>query len=110
MSRRAKYRNKRTVVDGIKFQSIKESVVYGKLKILEQAGKIKNLRLQVPFVLAPQVVIDGRKKPALRYFADFVYEENGKQVIVDVKGIQSQSFKIKRHLMLSVLGLEITIV
>ena len=55
--------------------------------------------MQVPFVLAPAVVLDGRKKTELRYIADFVYEKDGKTVIEDVKGKVTAEYRIKRHLM-----------
>ncbi|WP_260430459.1 DUF1064 domain-containing protein, partial [Burkholderia stagnalis] len=70
------------------------------------AGEISDLERQVVFVLAESVVIDGRKKPALRYIADFVYERDGNTVIEDVKGMVTREYRIKRHLM-AVRGLQI---
>lgn len=64
---------------------------------------IQNLRRQVSFELAPAVKISGkaRMSPPLRYFADFVYEQDDKQVIEDVKGQAkvTEGYRIKRHLM-----------
>ena len=94
-----KYRNIKTEFDGIPFDSKKEAARYAVLKLLERGKAISDLKLQVAFELAPSVVIAGRKRPALRYIADFVYVENGKQVIEDVKGMLSDVYKIKRHLM-----------
>lgn len=68
---------------------------------------IKELREQVAYTLAPSVVIQGRKRPALRYIADFEYMENNCLVIEDVKGIITPAYRIKRHLMKSVLGLDV---
>lgn len=76
------------------------------------------MRLQVPFDLAPAVKLDGepRKKPALRYLADFVYrDKNGNQIVEDVKGFDKKHgkwredgvFRIKRHLMTTVHGIQI---
>lgn len=101
-----KYNNKRTVIDNIAFDSKKEAARYAVLKLLERGKAISDLKLQVPFVLAPAIHINGRKKPALRYFADFVYVENGKQVIEDCKGFLTDVYRIKRHLMI-VQGYEI---
>ena len=94
-----KYNNLKTVVDGIKFDSKRESMHYLNLKLLERGKVITDLKLQVPFDLAPSVIINKRKKPALRYFADFTYSENGKFVVNDVKGVLTDTYIIKRHLM-----------
>ena len=49
-------------------------------------------------------------RPVNRYVADFVYMEKGVEVIEDVKGVLTTEFKLKRHLMKAVLGLEVRIV
>lgn len=103
----SKYRNVKTVVDDIKFDSKREAARYSDLKLLERTKVISDLKLQVPFELAPSVIINGRKKPALRYFADFTYIENGKLVINDSKGKLTDMYIVKRHLFKSVHGLEI---
>jgi hypothetical protein len=94
-----KYNNTKTVVDGITFDSKKEAKRYGELKLLESAGKISALKLQVVFVLSPSVVIAKRKRPALKYVADFTYIENGSHVIEDCKGMLTPVYRLKRHLM-----------
>lgn len=98
---RAKYNNAKTTYDGIVFDSKKEAARYAVLKLLERGSVITDLKLQVKFELAPSVFFAGRKKPALRYIADFVYTENGRQVIEDVKGMITEVYKIKRHLMIA---------
>lgn len=50
---RSKYGNRKTVVNGIEFDSRKEAVRYQELRLLERAGKISGLRLQEKFVLIP---------------------------------------------------------
>ena len=58
------------------------------LSMLEKRGKIEELERQVRFPLFAARLIDGKwvhVKVAV-YVADFVYIENGKQVIEDVKG------------------------
>ncbi|WP_362919868.1 DUF1064 domain-containing protein [Comamonas thiooxydans] len=42
--------------------------------------------------------------------ADFVYVEKGVEVIEDVKGVLTTEFKLKRHLMKALLGLEVRLV
>lgn len=104
-----KYGNKKVFVGSIKFDSQKEARHYTKLKLLEQAGKIQNLQLQVPFILAPRVKFEGdtRHKPAVRYVADFVYQQDGKTVVSDVKGMVTPEYRIKKHLMKSVHNIDI---
>lgn len=98
---RAKYRNKKTEIGGVKFDSKAEASRFVALKRMEEAGLITDLRRQVSFELAPAVKIPGkgRMSPPLRYFADFVYVQDGKQVIEDVKGYLTEVYKLKRHLM-----------
>lgn len=89
------------------FDSRREFARYLELALHERVGQISDLRRQVVFELAPAVVIQGRKRPALRYMADFVYRDGaGKTVIEDVKGKLTEGYRIKRHLM-AVLGFEI---
>jgi hypothetical protein len=109
MIRPTKYRAKKQVVDGITFASRAEARRYIELNFLQQVGDVSGLKLQVPFVLAPAVLIRGakRKSPALRYVADFVYMRDGVRVIEDVKGALTQAYRIKRHLM-AVQGMHIT--
>jgi len=105
--RRQKYANERVEIDGQAFDSKAEARYWGHLQIRLKAGEISNLRRQVPFELAPAVVIGGRKRPPLRYVADFVWEEGGKTVVADVKGAVPEAYRIKRHLLKAVHGIDI---
>ena len=110
--RGAKYRNQPTVVEGHRFDSKKEARRYQELRYLEQKGVIENLALQVAFVLAPSVRFDDepRAKPALKYVADFVYSEGGRRIVEDVKSgatAKAAAYRIKRHLMKAVHGIEV---
>ena len=111
VTKRPKYGNHKVIIDGIVFDSVKESVRYQELKLLEQTGAIRELELQKIFVLAPAVILHGRKKPALRYVADFTYSDvGGKQIVEDVKSWitkKNPAYRIKIHLMKSVLGLDV---
>ena len=98
-----KYRN--TPTNG--YASKREAKRAADLKLLEKAGQISDLQEQVDFVLAPAVTLDGRQKPKIKYRADFVYIQDGKKVIEDCKGYRTPVYRLKRHLMLSVLGLEV---
>lgn len=106
-TQKGKYNNTPVSTDEGKFASKKEEKRWGELKLLEAAGKISDLKRQVRFELADPVILDGRRRPALRYFADATYTEDGKFVVEDTKGYRDQKYRIKRHLMMSVHGIEI---
>jgi hypothetical protein len=101
MKRRSKYGAKKTVVDGIRFDSMAEATRYGVLKVLQSAGVISDLRMQVPY----QIAVNGRK--ICRYVADFVYIENGKEVVEDVKGMKTPVYNLKKKLMEAMFGVVI---
>lgn len=107
-----KYKNKRVVLNGITFDSQKEARRYRDLSLLERVGEIKELELQKAFILAESVKFEGepRRKPAVKYVADFVYQENGQIVVEDVKSEMTRKlavYRLKKHLMKSVHGIEI---
>ena len=107
-----KYRNTKTVLDGITFDSKREAARYQELKALAARGVIEDFRHQAPFVLAPGVRFSDEKraKPALRYVADFAYKLDGRLVVEDVKSAitaKAAAYRIKRHLMLAVHGIEV---
>ena len=109
----AKYGNKKAVTpDGVKFDSRAEARRWGHLCMQLRAGEISELRRQVAYELVPAVKFAdaSRVKPAIRYVADFVYVEMGVEVIEDVKGVLTTEFKLKRHLMKALLGLEVRLV
>ena len=103
-----KYGNKQTIVDGIKFDSVKEAQRWMELKLLQRTGQIQELQRQVPYVLIPRQNIDGKmvERP-LVYKADFTYTENGEIVVEDVKGVKTREYIIKRKLMLWEFGIRI---
>ena len=68
----SKYNAKKTIVDGITFDSKHEADRYCELKLLLRAGAITDLRLQVPFELQPAFTVNGKKKiDRYHYIADF---------------------------------------
>lgn len=99
VARGSKYNARKTVIDGIQFDSAKEAKRYTRLRALEDEGKIQHLRLQVPFELLPSFECDGVKYRGMKYVADFVYVRDGKQVVEDVKGVKTQEYKLKKKLM-----------
>lgn len=96
---RLKYGNRKTVVDGIKFDSKLEAKRYSELKLLEKAGVIKGLELQPKFRLIPTFRKNGKTYRGITYIADFAYyDENERYIVEDVKGYKTKEYQIKRKL------------
>lgn len=99
----SKYHNRKTKG----FDSAKEWRRNQELEALQRAGEISELNRQVPFVLMPSYTIADettrqgfRTVREIRYIADFTYRlKNGTRIIEDVKGMQTDVFKIKRKLL-----------
>jgi hypothetical protein len=105
-----KYSNTKVTVDGETFDSKKEYRRYCELKLLERAGKIINLERQVKYVLIPSQKIDGKVvERECSYIADFKYQNTstGELVVEDTKGVKTDTYIIKRKLMLSVYNIKI---
>lgn len=112
-AKKAKYGNRKVEgADGEQFDSEKECKRWRLLQQMERAGVIEQLQRQVSFELAPAVMLAGeqKKKPALRYIADATYIEAGQLVVEDTKSSATRKtavYRIKKHLMKTVHGLDI---
>lgn len=116
---RSKYRAKKVVTIEGKFDSKKELQRWELLQEMERQGLISHLERQVEFELLPKQPLKeprisrGKTKrliksePAVVYRADFVYIEDGIQIVEDVKGFCTPEYKIKRKLMKYIHGIEI---
>lgn len=103
-----KYHNKKIIIDGIKFDSKKEGNYYLKLKMLEKAGKIRDLKLHVPFVLIETFKLNDKTYRKMKYIADFVYyDDKDKLHVVDTKGFRTKEYELKKKLMAWKYGIEI---
>lgn len=109
-----KYGNSKIEYDVHTFDSLREKRRYAELKLLERAGKIKDLELQKKFELIPsQYEGEGKQRRcverAVTYLADFTYYDNEKQcqVVEDTKGMRTKDYIIKRKLMRYMLGIAI---
>ena len=101
-----KFGAKKTVVDGITFDSKWESERYGQLKAMERGGIVTDLELQVKY----DIIINDIK--ICKYIADFVYKEESpdgeiKEIVEDAKGFETPEFKLKKKLMKAVHNIEI---
>ena len=104
-----KFGNKKTVIDGIKFDSKKESEYYLKYKALLDSGVIAKLELQVPFKYEIQYLANEKvHKTVGRYIADFVITyHSGDFEVVDAKGFKTPEYKRKKKIIKKLYGIEI---
>lgn len=106
-----KFHAQKVTVDGVTYDSKKESKRAIQLQYLERIGVIKNLRRQVKYELIPSKrKSDGKIERGIAYIADFVYEDKtGKTIVEDVKtqATKTKEYLIKRKLMLYFYGIEI---
>lgn len=124
MKKRSKYGNRKIItIDGQKFDSKKEKQRYDELVLMEKAGLIRNLKRQVPFELLPAVWEDvtiqlkTKVKQERRcifrtteYVADFTYEQDGVEVVEDVKAsayFQDSVYKLKKKMMYCIHNIKI---
>jgi hypothetical protein len=95
----SKLGNKKVYIDDILFDSIIESRFYILLLKSAKAKKIKSFELQKEFVLQPAFKKNNQTIRKISYFADFVVHGiDGKTDVIDVKGIETDVFKIKKKL------------
>ena len=95
LSTKSRYTTYKPVVDGIQFDSMMEARYYLFLLEGKRQGKIKEFKMQVPFVLQPKFKKDGKTVRAIEYVADFVIDSS---TVVDVKGVETEVFKLKAKL------------
>lgn len=105
--RYSKYKALKTKIDDIVFDSALEAKRYKQLKLLEDVGTIKNLMLQPKFNLMDSYKYNGKTIRAIDYIADFMYEEDGKRIVEDVKGIRTKDYIIKSKLFMKKYILEL---
>lgn len=98
---RHKFRSKSVQYDGIKFDSTLEGDYYLYLKLLQKAGNVVFFTRQTAFHLP-----GGTK-----YLCDFVvYESDGNVRFIDVKGVETDTFKIKKREVEAIYPIEIEII
>lgn len=97
--KKLKYNNKKTISNGIEFDSKKESSRYIELLMLQKNGDISDLERQIKFEIIPKT----KTERASFYVADFVYYDKKTKtaVIEDVKSPitkKNQAYILKRKL------------
>ena len=120
----SKYKNRTCWYEGLKFDSEYERDYWIHLLREEEAGRIENLRRQVPYELIPAVwgekvvhlktkdkVVPVCLQKATHYYADFVYTDaDGNEVVVDTKSEYTRKladYNLKKKMMLAFKGIAI---
>lgn len=97
----SKYKAKKTVIDGIVFDSKLEAEYYVYLKMLKKLGKIQGFDRQMKYELIPSYKQTDTNKTirGVSYVVDFVVYYNDNTVAyIDTKGYETADFKIKKKL------------
>lgn len=97
----SKYRNKKTEIDGIVFDSKVEAEYYSHLKLLQKSKLILGFERQKRMLLQEGYTrpSTGTKVRPIFYVVDFiVYENNGEKIYVDVKGMKTDVFRLKQKM------------
>lgn len=106
--RSRKYGNITSQVYDMKFHSIKEGKRYAELMLLQKAKLISDLKTQVEFELIPSQQTSTRKERPIKYIADFVYnDQQGNRIVEDTKGFRTPEYVLKRKLMFYIHKIEI---
>jgi len=100
-----KYKNVKTVVNGINFDSKKEAGYYGILRLKEKAKLIDRFEMQVRYDL----IINGVKIGF--YKADFVTYKDGHVLeVIDVKSEMTKKlpvYRLKKKMIKAIYGFDI---
>lgn len=94
-----KYGSKKVEIDGYIFDSKIEASYYEQLKWLKANKQIKGFKLHPRYLLQDSFKKNGKHFRKIEYIADFeVKHLDGSIEVVDVKGMETEAFKIKRKL------------
>lgn len=107
---KSKMGNQRCQEGELTFDSKWERSRWRTLKALEQAGKISKLRRQRRYKWRTTYEANGKqwRNPRVHcYVADFVYIENGVEVVEDAKGFLTKAYRQKRRIMKELFGITI---
>jgi hypothetical protein len=98
-----KYKAKKTVLDGITFDSGREAKRYRELTLLVRAGQIDCLERQPVY----PILVAGRAIATYRGDFRYVDKRSGSQRIEDAKGMRTPVYKLKKKLVEAIYGITI---
>ena len=93
-----KYNAKKVTIDGITFDSKSEGRYYQHLLGLMESGVVESFEMQKPYTLLDKFPHPktGKTIRAIKYVPDFeVIYTDGRVEVVDVKGMQTDVFRMK---------------
>jgi hypothetical protein len=94
-----KYKSKKVEVDGHVFDSQIEAKYYKQLKWLQDNNQILFFRIQPRYLLQEAFQKNGKTFRKIEYIADFeVHHLDGSIEVIDVKGMETEAFRLKRKL------------
>lgn len=99
----SKYRNAKTEINGIRFDSKAEARYFTHLKDRESKGEVHSVQLQRPYALT----INGYLVST--YKADFTFWDDAekRERVIDVKGVITPEFRIKSKMMKAIYGIDV---
>lgn len=78
-------------IEGIQFDSEMEGAYYQELLMFQKDGAVTTIQCQPKYIL--------QDKPKITYIADFLVTfANGEQIVVDVKGVETSTFSVKKRM------------
>jgi hypothetical protein len=104
-----KYHARKTTLDGQRFDSAHEAVIWQELQCDARMGTITNLVRQRTFPLLVPGKRDGLPILVGRYTADFVYRRGGELEVVDAKSkaTKTEAYQLRKRLFEALYGLSI---
>lgn len=117
-AKKSKYKAQKTERGKLTFDSKKEAERYDTLMLLQKAGEIRGLKLQVRYCLQEAyTTFEGERVKSIDYIADFVYERRTAPdnygmrywlpVVEDCKGYRTKEYLMKAKLFRSRYGFAI---
>ncbi|AYC29658.1 DUF1064 domain-containing protein [Paenisporosarcina cavernae] len=95
----SKYNNRKVIIDDNTFDSAAEAKYYEELKTRQKEEKILFFRLQPRYEIQPKFEKGSKKFKAITYVADFeIHHLDGSIEVVDIKGMETTDFKIKKKM------------
>ncbi len=104
--RQNKFGAVRTVLDGITFASRREAAYYAELKLRERIGEVSAVEMQPRYALTIKGQLIGTYKPDFRFWDNL----QGRERVVDVKGVITREFQRTKRLMRAIHGIEVEVV
>lgn len=96
-----KFGNRKVVTDDGTFDSQGEMARWRELQLEERAGRITDLERQVAYELLPRLQMPGqRTEQRIVLWVDFEYQEHGRTIVEDFKGVETPTWRLKRRLFL----------